>query len=68
MRKSAREQAIDKVIAGLQERHSQVRRKISNNLFQFKKLTEEQTVLKREAAEIAALVRDLTKKKEKTNG
>lgn len=68
MRKSAREQAIDKIIVGLQDRHSQVRRKISNNKFQFKKLTEEQTILKREAAEIAELIRDLTKKKVKTDG
>lgn len=62
MRKNAREQAIDNVILHLEKKLGEVNSKIFTNRFQFKKLTDEQTVLKRERAELGQLIRDLHKK------
>lgn len=61
-RKNPRELAIDRVISHLENELQKVRGKIVHNRYEFRKLVDEQTVLKRERSELSALINDIKKK------
>jgi len=61
---NVKKEVYDKIIKSLSNELKACKYKIAQNKYEFKKLTEQQTILKRECAELTIMLKGLTDKRE----
>ncbi len=63
MSKSPRTQALEEIIKNLERDYEQVQKQVRDFKYRYKKLVDEQTVLKRKRAELHRLIKGLKENK-----